>query len=498
MTGDQDPDLRLDGSDRAGTAAALTRERVSTGWRSGPLGVRNFRLLIGGQFASTIGDSCYAVALPWLVLSAHGGPVLLGTVLACYGVPRTVFIPVGGLLADKFGPRIIMLAADFFRCVIVAALAVLSARHVVTLPGLGPIGALMGAGEGLFIPASYSIVPSLLDAKRLTAGNALSVAMAQAGGLLGPALGGALVATAGPVPAFVVDAASFAVSAVTLTLIPHQSASRSVTASVVDERATIDETGRAEELADATCATTGDADAIRRASDAAMDRTARNDGEVGDASSQGVLALLRKSRVLQLLIVATFTANLATGGMGGVALPSLAHARYGADGYGALLACSAGGIIIGTVAAARSASLRRPAIVASVVFLFMAAAISVVPFLGGLPGAAAALIVFGACSGLGNVIIITKLQMWAPPSLLGRLTGVLLVCVMGTFPLSVAVTGLLVRHIGPSPVFPIAGVPIALIILFGLTQREWRDFGTPAKSLEQRGPGDRGIVTASR
>ena len=64
--------------------------------RSGPLGVRSFRLLAGGQFTSTIGDYCYAVALPWLVLSTHGSAILLGTVLACYGVPRTVAVLPGG------------------------------------------------------------------------------------------------------------------------------------------------------------------------------------------------------------------------------------------------------------------------------------------------------------------------------------------------------------------------------------------------------------------
>ena len=63
--------------------------RAGAAWRSGPLRQRNFQLLAGGQFTSTVGDYCYAVALPWLVLSAPGGPVLLGTVLACYGVPRT-------------------------------------------------------------------------------------------------------------------------------------------------------------------------------------------------------------------------------------------------------------------------------------------------------------------------------------------------------------------------------------------------------------------------
>ena len=153
---------------------------MTGGWRSGPLAARSFRRLAGGQFASTIGDYCYAVALPWLVLSAHGGAIMLGTVLACYGVPRTVLIPVGGVLADKAGPRTVMLAADSARCVLVAGLAVLAARQVVSLAALGPIAALTGAGEGLFIPASFAIMPSLLNEDRLAAGNALSTAAVQA------------------------------------------------------------------------------------------------------------------------------------------------------------------------------------------------------------------------------------------------------------------------------------------------------------------------------
>jgi len=100
--------------------------RVAAAWRSGPLAVRSFRLLAGGQLTSTIGDYCYAVALPWLVLSSHGGVILLGTVLACYGVTRTVLIPLGGVLADKVGPRTVMLLADAVRCVLVAVLALLA------------------------------------------------------------------------------------------------------------------------------------------------------------------------------------------------------------------------------------------------------------------------------------------------------------------------------------------------------------------------------------
>jgi Major Facilitator Superfamily len=429
--------------------------RLSGTWRyagSGPLGARSFRLLIGGQFASTIGDFCYAVALPWLVLSTHGGTVLLGTVLACYGVPRTVLIPVGGVLADKVGPRTLMLIADVIRGVLVAGLAVLAARHTVSLAALGPIAALIGAGEGLFIPASFAIMPSLLDGERLTAGNALSTAAVQAGSLLGPALGGALVAvTHTSTAAFGVDAASFALSALSLALIPRGAASGSVTAGSAEP----------EEVRGAEPEAAGGAEALG--------------AEPGAAG--GVLTLLRKSRLVQVLLVVLIAANLANGGMDGVALPALAHARFGAAGYGVLLACFAAGALAGTLAAARTGSLRAPAMLASAVFLIEAVTISLTPYLGGEVGAAAALFASGACNGLGNVIFLTVLQKWVSPGMLGRVMGVMMLCAFGTYPLSAAIAGVLVGHLGPALFFPIAGGLVAAAILGGLTQREFREFG---------------------
>jgi hypothetical protein len=59
--------------------SAATTRRVTAAFRSGPPAVRSFRLPAAGQFASTIGDYCYAVALPWLVLSNHGTTVLPGS-----------------------------------------------------------------------------------------------------------------------------------------------------------------------------------------------------------------------------------------------------------------------------------------------------------------------------------------------------------------------------------------------------------------------------------
>ena len=170
-------------------------------------------------------------------------------------------------------------------------------------------------------------------------------------------------------------------------------------------------------------------------------------------------------------------ANLAGGGMGEVALPSLAHAKYGAAGYGALLACIAAGAVAGTLAAARTGGLRTPAVFASGVFLLEATAMCLVPYLGGEAGAAVALLVMGACNGLGNTVFLTVAQRQVPSAVLGRVMGVIMLCAFGSFPLSVAITGVLVRHIGPTPFFPIAGGLLAIAILGGLTQRDFQRFG---------------------
>jgi MFS family permease len=407
---------------------------------SGPLAVRSFRLLLAGQFASTIGDFCYAIALPWLVLSGHGSAALLGAVLACYGVPRTVLIPVGGILADKIGPRTVMIIADIARCVLVTAMALLATGHTVSVVTLGPLAALIGAGEGLFLPASFSILPSLLDDERLGAGNALSSGAVQIGSFLGYALGGVLVAvTRASTAAFAVDAASFALSALTLALITRQA-----------RPAAAPEEAPADEPADAP----------------------------------SVLTVLRGWRALQVIIVVVIAANLAGGGMSEVALPSLAFLHWGAAGYGALLACSAAGSLIGTLGATRTTKVAGPAILVCVLYLVYAAVTALVPYAGGEAGAAAALLIAGATSGMSNVVAITMVQKSIPAAITGRIIAVVIFCAFGTFPLSVLVTGLFVRHFGPTPFFPVAAVLVALAMLYGLSQRDFRVFGTAEASQD--------------
>lgn len=409
--------------------------RLRSAWQDGPLAHRSFRLLAAGQFTSSTGDSCYAIALPWLILTGHGSVAMLGMVLVCYGIPRTALIPVGGLLSDRVGARPLMLVADATRCVLVGVLALVALGHHASVLALGPVAALTGAGEGLFIPPSYALMPSLLPPGQLQAGNAIASAMSEGGSLIGPALGGPLVAVAGPASAFAADAASFAISAVTLALIPA--------------------------------------------------RRARRPGPVVRAEWPrglgGLWALIRRERLLQVMLAVVIVANLASDGTLEVATPALAHPRYGAVGYAAMMACLGAGAVAGNLAGLRGRGGRlagaRPAVRSAISFMLEGAAIMVLPYLGGLRGAATASFVLGLANGFGNVLFITLLQQWAPAQWLGRVMSLIMLAAWGMLPLSVGVAGALVLRFGPAPYFPVAGAVVIAAVLGALTQREFRSLG---------------------
>jgi MFS family permease len=422
-----------------------------------PLRHRGYRLLVTGQVTSNLGDACYAVALPWFVLAGHGGTVLLGTVLAAYGVPRTATIMAGGWASDRFRPHTVMLAADAVRVLAMAALAVTAAAGPARAALLVPVAVVLGAGEGMFLPASFSVIPSLLPDADLQAGNALASGGTQLASLAGPAIGGALVALGSPSAAFGLDAASFAVSAATLlALRPPQA---------------------------------GPAPA--------PGAEAGGDGRAGagGTAGPGLRDLLRTQRVLYVLIGVNIAANLGSAGLDGVALPALAHGplHASAQGYGAILAGFAAGALAGTLAAGRAGQPRRPVITASLAFLVMAAAIAVTPFLGSVGRVVAAQAVFGICNGFGNTYTITAFQRWAPRKCLGRLNGLLLLTSFGVAPASVLLAAWSGRELGPAAFFLFAAVTVAAAVTGGLSQRSWRDFGAaarvPAGHREEAVPG---------
>lgn len=189
--------------------------------------------------------------------------------------------------------------------------------------------------------------------------------------------------------------------------------------------------------------------------------------------------VVRAERVLRLIFAITLVANLSSGGLSEVALPSLAHGplHAGSAGFGALVASIGAGALIGTILAGQAPSFRRPAVIGSCGFIAQSAFEALVPYLGGTIPAGVMLACFGLLNGFSNVLTITAFQRWSRPEMLGRLIGFLMLGSLGIFPVSVLVGGVVVHSFGPAIFFPLSGALVAGTVLVSLIFKDWREFG---------------------
>ena len=215
------------------------------------------------------------------------------------------------------------------------------------------------------------------------------------------------------------------------------------------------------------------------ASQAAPDRQPTPPTAAQGPKAPGAWQLVRRERVLQVVLLVVLVANLGSGGLVGVAFPALAHGPFhiGAGGYGALLACSAAGGLVGVLAAAHLRPGRRPALRACCLSLVANALLAMVPYLGGPVGAGVDLVVWAAVNTLAILVLITLLQRWAPPASRGRVMSLFLLASVGAYPVSVALAGLLVPDLGPGPFFPLTAVFTTVAVLGALSQAQFRDLG---------------------
>lgn len=187
-------------------------ERTSGTWSS--LRHRDFALLWLGQSISMTGDGIFAVALAIVALDIDRNPAGLSYVLAARIVPTVVFLLLGGAMADRVSRRLVMLSSDFARGLLTGLATLLLALGRLTIAELVVISLLFGVADAAFSPASTAIVPEIVPVDLLVNANALrSTSMTVAQSLLGPALGGVVVAAIGSAWAFGIDALTFLASA---------------------------------------------------------------------------------------------------------------------------------------------------------------------------------------------------------------------------------------------------------------------------------------------
>lgn len=408
----------------------------------GPLRYRDYRLLFLGQLISALGDSFYAVALPWYMLTQGGGAANLGLALTAYGVPMGAMSLVGGWLSDKLRARRVMLVSDFARIFVVGGLAWVTFGAHAPLWQIAALTATLGVFDGLFMPASMAVAPDLLPDDQLQAANGVYFGLMRLATMVGPALGGLVVSQVSSAAAFAVDAATFAISSMALLFIR--------------DRVTFD-TASAEASAPET-----------DAGSTSEDAEPQTDSLVRFA--------LGAPYLLVILLVATI-GNMLNGAVFQVGVPALAQGplHAGAVGYGLIDGAFGGGALAGSLLASALGNRISRGVYALHFIAVQALAVAALGLSVNLWIAVALMGATGLCNGIGNVTILTLLQRKLPRKFLGRFMGVLMFTNFATLPLSAAIGGFAAARFGPGPVIIVGGGILLFAILIGYASRDLRD-----------------------
>jgi len=134
------------------------------------------------------------------------------------------------------------------------------------------------------------------------------------------------------------------------------------------------------------------------------------------------------------------------------------------------------GLLLGTITGSRLRPARRPLLMATLALLPTAPLIAAIPYTGGWISAAILLTLAFVFIAIGNLLLTTALQQWAPPQLLGRVTGLLMLASIGMLPASVLLAGILIRLAGPTIYFPLDAVTVLIAATAQLTSPTWRRF----------------------
>jgi MFS family permease len=380
---------------------------------------RFLRLWIG-QGISFLGDAVSMVALVVLVVQITGSASAVGGALVARLLP-TIASPLAGVLADRVDRRVVLVASDLARAVLV--LGLVFARDLATIYVLV---FLMGLARTVFNPTVRAAFPSVVGGGDLTRANALISGTFSISETAGPALGGLLVATVSIDAAFVLDAVTYLVSAALLSLTPLARPQR------------------------------------------------EEDGAGFGEDLKAGFTYLARARVPLVIVLGAFLTVLTIN----ITIPAevfLARETFkaGNAGYGLLVGLWGGGMVLGSAFVALLGGrislipLYLSSIFVSALALF-ATGMSPTFVL-----ALIALTIAGLANGIDDVTANTILQEQVPDVFLGRVFAVRFLSYGAGEALAFTVGGLVVDAVGPRSTYLYAGGATAmagsLILLFVLT-----------------------------
>ncbi|MEO7218394.1 MAG: MFS transporter [Gemmatimonadaceae bacterium] len=188
-------------------APAPIRRRLSIGRA---LNSRNYRLFFSGQTVSLVGTWITRIATSWLVYRLTGSAFLLGLVAFCGQIPTLIITPFSGVLIDRWNRHTVLIVTQVLSMLQSLALAVLAFAGVITVTEILLLQLLQGCINAFDTPARQAFVVELVEDRNLLSNAiALNSTMVNASRIIGPSMGGIIIALAGEGWCFMIDAISY-------------------------------------------------------------------------------------------------------------------------------------------------------------------------------------------------------------------------------------------------------------------------------------------------
>ena len=183
------------------------------------LGSRNYRLFFSGQTVSLIGTWVTRIATSWLVYRLTGSAFLLGLVSFCSQIPTLIISPFSGVLIDRWNRHTVLVVTQVLSMLQSLALAVLAFAGIINVTEILVLQLAQGCINAFDTPARQAFVVELVeDRSYLPNAIALNSTMVNASRIIGPSIGGIIIALAGEGWCFMLDAVSYIAVIVSLLM----------------------------------------------------------------------------------------------------------------------------------------------------------------------------------------------------------------------------------------------------------------------------------------
>jgi MFS family permease len=192
------------------------------------LGVARYRWIWIGSFISNIGTWVQKVAQPWLILQLSASPFLLGLDGFLQDIPLLLFLLVGGVLVDRFDKRKILMLSQVVQLSAAVAISVLIALGEIRVSVILALSFVVGCMQAFSTPAYLSFVPEIVGRAHLANAVALNSMQFNLSRLMGPVIGGVLLATLGAAWCFGLNALSFVAMFIVLLFAPSSPPSQAL------------------------------------------------------------------------------------------------------------------------------------------------------------------------------------------------------------------------------------------------------------------------------